>query len=101
MPPENIMAIRPTGGATAAATGIVLTREMENGVRERGVDLRLNTSATELIVEDGKVIGALVQCKDGTYPIYAKGGVIKGPRAAVNKPFGARRKCRGCTVRKA
>ena len=76
MSPENIMAIRPVGDATAAATGIVLTREMEKGVLERGVDLRLNTAATELIVEDGKVVGAWVDSKEGTYPIYAKGGVI-------------------------
>ena len=76
MSPENIMAIRPVGDATAAATGIVLTREMEKGVLERGVDLRLNTAATELIVEDGKVVGAYVDSKEGTYPIYAKGGVI-------------------------
>lgn len=76
MSPENIMAIRPVGDATAAATGIVLTREMEKGVLERGVDLRLNTAATELIVEDGKVVGARVESKEGTYPIYAKGGVI-------------------------
>ena len=76
MSPENIMAIRPVGDATAAATGIVLTREMEKGVLSRGVDLRLNTAATELIVEDGKVVGAKVDSKEGTYPIYAKGGVI-------------------------
>lgn len=76
MQPENIMAIRPVGDATAAATGIVLTRAMEKGVLDRGVDLRLNTEATELIVEDGKVVGAMVTSKEGTYPIYARGGVI-------------------------
>ena len=76
MQPENIMAIRPLGEATAAATGIVLTRAMEKGVLDRGVDLRLNTEATELIVEDGKVVGAVVTGKQGSYPIYAKGGVI-------------------------
>ncbi|MDO4548843.1 MAG: FAD-dependent oxidoreductase [Clostridia bacterium] len=76
MMPENIMAIRPDGDATAAATGIILTQQMEKGVLERGVDLRLNTAATQLIVEDGKVIGAMVESRQGTYPIYAEGGVI-------------------------
>jgi succinate dehydrogenase/fumarate reductase flavoprotein subunit len=76
MLPENIMAIRPVGEATAAATGIVLTRAMEKGVLDRGVDLRLNTEATELIVEDGKVVGAMVTGREGSYPIYARGGVI-------------------------
>ncbi len=74
--PEHIMAIRPMGDATAAATGIVLTKGMEQGVLERGVDMRLETAATELIVEEGKVVGAMVENKDGQYPIYAKGGVI-------------------------
>ncbi len=76
MDPENIMSIRPMGDATAAATGIVLTREMEKAVHERGVDLRLNTAATELIVEDGRVVGARVEGEKETYSIYAKGGVI-------------------------
>lgn len=74
--PEHIMAIIPVGNATGAATGIFLTQAMEQGVRERGVDLRLETEAKELIVENGRVVGAKVKSKDGEYPIYAKGGVI-------------------------
>lgn len=76
MSPENIMAIRPVGLSSGGASGVILTQEMEKGVLERGVDLRLNTAATELIVENGKVTGAVVKSKDGEYPIYAKGGVI-------------------------
>lgn len=42
-----------------------------------GIDIRLQTPATEFIVEDGKVIGAVVTLPDGgTQNLYANGGVV-------------------------
>lgn len=40
------------------------------------IDLRLNTKALELIVEDGAVVGVKVQDKTSTYNVYAKAVVL-------------------------
>lgn len=42
-----------------------------------GADIRLEVTATDLIVENGKVVGAVVRYADGgEQKIYAKGGVV-------------------------
>lgn len=45
---------------------------LETRLDRTGVDVRLNTTADELIVEDGAVVGAVVHDKEHTYNVYAK-----------------------------
>ena len=49
-----------------------LYRFLEEMVAERDFDLRLNSEVTELIVEDGEVIGVRVEDQDAVYEIHAK-----------------------------
>lgn len=50
-----------------------------------GVDLRLNTSATELIIEDGAVVGAKVEGPDSTYEVRAKKVILSCGGFAQNR----------------
>lgn len=43
---------------------------------KRGVDLRLNTRLTDLVVEDGRVVGAVVDTAEGPQRIRARKGVL-------------------------
>ena len=43
---------------------------------EAKIDLRLNTAATELVVEDGKVTGVKVSSENGDYTITAKAVIL-------------------------
>lgn len=51
----------------------VLGQDVED---EQKVDLRLNTKAESLIVEDGKVAGVVVSTADGEYTIRAKAVIL-------------------------
>ncbi|MFZ5969096.1 MAG: FAD-dependent oxidoreductase [Bacillota bacterium] len=42
----------------------------------KNLDIRVNTKATELVVEEGKVVGAKVEGKDGEYVIKAKSVIL-------------------------
>ena len=53
--------------------GAGLATFLEEQVRSRkNIDLRLNASASDLLVEDGKVSGVTVLCREGSYTIRAK-----------------------------
>jgi len=51
----------------------VLTADVE---AESKIDLRMNTAATELVVEDGKVTGVKVTSENGDYTITAKAVIL-------------------------
>lgn len=69
--PENIMAVQAVG------SGRGLMEPMIEGVMASGADVRLNTPATSLIVEDGRVVGVVATNQDGqSQNFYGKGGVV-------------------------
>ena len=68
--PETIMAVQAVG------SGSGLMNPMIEGVLASGVDVRMQTSGTELIVEDGKVVGAKAVTADGTEITFHAGAVI-------------------------
>lgn len=69
--PENIMAIQAVGG------GAAFMAPMIEGVMASGVDVRMETAATELLFEDGKVVGAKAVNADGVeITFHAKSTVL-------------------------
>lgn len=71
MVPETIVGIEYDHGAGA------MLNDMAKVASDKGADIRLEVSATELIMEGGKVVGAVVRYADGgEQKIYAKGGVV-------------------------
>jgi 3-oxosteroid 1-dehydrogenase len=58
------------------AMGAALAAELLVGCRKAGVDIRLSTPLTGLIVEDGKVVGAKIESDGTPGEIRAKYGVI-------------------------
>ena len=81
MVPETIVSIRLPGD------GGELMGYMTDYAYEVGVDIRLETTATELIMEDGVVVGAVVQLANGsTQEIYANGGVVMAAGGFASSP---------------
>jgi len=71
MIPESIVANRLPGRGSEIMGGIA------NYAYSVGADIRLEVTATDLIEENGKVIGAVVRYADGgEQKIYANGGVV-------------------------
>lgn len=66
---------RPTGGA---AVGAHLVGVLRDALDERGVDIRLQTTATELLTnEDGAVVGVLAVTEDGeTHTFHATAVIV-------------------------
>ncbi len=64
---------RPQGGA---AVGSHLTQVLTAAVKKAGVDLRLETKATEILSKDGAVAGIKVSSPAGDYTINAKAVVV-------------------------
>lgn len=60
------------------AMGAALAAELLLGCRQAGVDLRLNTPLTELIIEDGKVVGVRATRDGEPVELRARYGVILG-----------------------
>jgi 3-oxosteroid 1-dehydrogenase len=58
------------------AMGAALAAELLIGCRNAGVDIRLSTPLTGLLVEDGKVVGAKIESDGVPAEIRAKYGVI-------------------------
>jgi len=57
--------------------GVELMQDMIDYAQGLDIDIRTQTAATEFIVEDGRVVGAVVTLPNGgTQKIYAKGGVV-------------------------
>lgn len=68
--PESIMGVQAVGRGT-------LTTVMAEGLMASGADVRMNTRATELIVENGIVVGAIAINEEGqTQRFFGKGGVV-------------------------
>lgn len=55
---------------------LMISAFMNEVEKNDNLEVRLNTEATELIVEDGKVVGAKVKDKDGEYEIKANAVVL-------------------------
>ncbi len=65
---------RPTGGAPV---GNHIVSVLSDKAKEVGVDIRVSTTATEIIVEDNNVVGINVATEDnGGYTIYADSVII-------------------------
>lgn len=64
---------RPEGGAPV---GNHLVKVLEKKAKELKIDMRTETKATELIVEDNKVVGVKVKKGDKTYEIKAKSVIL-------------------------
>ena len=66
----GLLAHRPTGGALV---GPEVVRTLYTAAKDRKIDMRMNTEATKILTDDGKVTGIQVKSKkDGTYTIHAK-----------------------------
>ncbi len=63
-------------GSQLFVGGYTMTNPMADRLAAAGVDMRLNTAGTELLVEDGKVVGAVVTDSKGSYNVYADRGVV-------------------------
>jgi succinate dehydrogenase/fumarate reductase flavoprotein subunit len=64
------------GRSTRLSNGNALVAMLALSAFERGVDLRLNTPVQQLLVEDARVAGALVQTPEGLCEIRARAGVV-------------------------
>lgn len=56
--------------------GAYAAERLSGTMTEKGVTSYMETPVTELIIEDGKVVGVVAQSKDTIYRAYAKGGVV-------------------------
>lgn len=64
---------RPQGGA---AVGPHLVKTLSSAIEKVGVDLRVNTKCTGIIMKDGKAAGIKVSSENGDYTINAKAVII-------------------------
>ena len=62
--------------ADGSAVGNYLVDKFSEKLTELGVEVMLNTKATELIVEDGKIAGVKAESKDANYTIKAKAVIL-------------------------
>ena len=68
--PENIMAVQAVG------SGAGLMNPMIEGVMASGADVRMETAATQLLFEDGKVTGAIAETVSGQQITFHANSVI-------------------------
>lgn len=64
---------RPAGGA---AVGAHLVQVLENQAKKQGIDIRYNNKVTQIIDENGKVAGVIVETPEGNYKILSKAVII-------------------------
>lgn len=62
--------------ADGSAVGNYLVDKFSEKLTELGVEVMLNTKATELIVEDGRIAGVKAEGKDANYTIRAKAVIL-------------------------
>ena len=62
--------------ADGSAVGNYLVDKFSEKLKEMGVEVMLNTTATELIMEDGKIAGVKAEGKDANYTIKAKAVIL-------------------------
>lgn len=65
-----------TSPREAGKLGLVVTSALKNEVEKKGVDIRLNNRAVELLMEDGAVTGVKVEGPSGEYTIKAKAVIL-------------------------
>jgi 3-oxosteroid 1-dehydrogenase len=58
--------------------GAALACSLMEIVRDQGIEVRLSTPLVELVMEDGVVVGAVVDSPEGRRTIRARGGVVLG-----------------------
>lgn len=78
--------VEPTGGCKGRAylhqpeggvpVGEFLVEKLSSVVKEQGIDIMLNTKATEILMEDGQVVGVKAEDNEHNYTIYAKSVVL-------------------------
>ena len=66
------------------AGGNMLATFLESKVRGAGVEIRLNSPATELIVENGAVVGVKVEADGSSYNVYAKNVILAAGAMSQN-----------------
>ena len=74
----NVEYGRPATSRTLSATGrgAAVVNTLMSGVEEAGGEVYLDTPATELSVEDGKVVGVIAESDDSIYTINAKAVIL-------------------------
>lgn len=81
MIPESIVALRLPGAGRELLDHIISYAE------KLSVDIRTEATGTELLTEDGKVVGAVVRyADDSVQEIYAKGGVVMATGGFPSSP---------------
>lgn len=70
------LAAAPFGEYAGSHAGVGFTNFLERELEIMNVDVRLNTSAESLIVEDGAVKGVRVTGPDGVYTVLAKKTIL-------------------------
>ena len=64
---------QPEGGV---AVGEYLVAKLKTQVEKLGIDVRVNTKATEILMKDGQAVGVLAEDAEHTYTINAKSVVL-------------------------
>jgi len=62
--------------ADGSAVGNYLVDKFSEKLKELGVEVMLNTTATELIMEEGKIAGVKAESKEASYTIKAKAVIL-------------------------
>jgi len=70
--------------ADGSAPGPEIIRVLKEEAEKQNVDIRLNTRATEILMEGGKVKGVKVTGPDGEYNIYANAVILCAGGFAAN-----------------
>ena len=64
---------QPEGGV---AVGEYLVAKLKTQVEKLGIDVRVNTKATEILMKDGQAVGVMAEDAEHTYTINAKSVVL-------------------------
>lgn len=72
--------------STRVTLGNALVAPLRLALKKRGVPLWLNSPAKELLVEDGRVTGAIIERDGKRIAVHAKRGVLLGTGGFENNP---------------